>query len=192
MGKGIDRDFSPILYYIDEFDRYFSRRHRFMNCFILRFDLVEDAHNYYLYGDIPGAVVNSITVEAHDNHILVIYGKTVRSGPTPREEDEVKGKEDVKFVNVMVKDHEDVQETGSADYKPGVPISSSEVQQAAVSPVGPSFPPPPTQPVQPMHPRHQRHATYTAAPGSQHVQSEYPILLSERLIGDFRRTFAFP
>jgi HSP20 family protein len=191
-GNGIDKDFSPILHYIDEFDRHFSRRHRFMTCFIPRFDLEEDAHNYYLYGDIPGANVNDITVEAHDNHTLVIYGKTVRPGPAPREDDEGKGKGDTEFVKVMVEDHEHAQETGSTDHKPAVPISSSEDQQAAVSPVGPSFPPPPTQPEQSMHPHHQRHSTYTGNTGSQHLQSEHRILLSERLVGDFHRTFAFP
>ncbi|PMD62095.1 HSP20-like chaperone [Hyaloscypha bicolor E] len=154
-GNGIDRDFSPILHYIDEFDRHFSHRHRFVNCFIPRFDLEEDAHNYYLYGDIPGAVVNDITVEAHNNHSLVIYGKTLRPGPGPREEDEVKGQEDPEFVKVMVEDHEHGQEMG-------------------------------------MHPHHSRHETYTAAAGSQQLQSEHRILLSERLVGDFHRTFAFP
>jgi HSP20 family protein len=191
-GNGIDRDFSPILHYIDELDRHFSRRHRFVNCFIPRFDLEEDAHNYYLYGDIPGAVVNDITVEAHDNHTLVIYGKTLRPGPGPREEDEVKGKEDPEFVKVMVEDHEHGQEIGSADHKPAVPISSNEGQQGAVSPVGPSFPPPPTQPVQSVHSHHQRYENHTAAAGSQQLQSEHRILLSERLVGDFHRTFAFP
>jgi hypothetical protein len=66
-GNGIDRDFSPILHYIDEFDRHFSRRHRFMNCFIPRFDLEEDAHNYYLYGDIPGASVNDTGKHRQDD-----------------------------------------------------------------------------------------------------------------------------
>ena len=35
-GNTIDRNFSPILNYIDEFDRHFSHRHRFVNCFIPR------------------------------------------------------------------------------------------------------------------------------------------------------------
>lgn len=192
FGNGIDRDFSPILNYIDEFDRHFSRRHRFVNCFIPRFDLEEDAHNYYLYGDIPGAVVEDITVEAHDNHTLVIYGKTVRPGPGPREDDETKGKEDAEFVKVMVEDHEHVHEKGNTDHKSAVPISSSEDQQAAASPGAPSFPPPPTQAVESDYPHHQRHETYNGAPGPQHLQADHRILLSERLVGDFHRTFAFP
>lgn len=191
-GKGIDRDFSPILNYIDEFDRHFSHRHRFMNCFIPRFDLEEDAHNYYLYGDIPGASVNEITVEAHDNHTLVIYGKTARPGPAPRKDDEGKGKEDAEFVNVMVEDHEHVQEMGNTDHKPAVPISSKEDEQAAVSPNGPYFPPPPTQSDQSTQPHDQGHASFNNAPGNQHMQSEHHILLSERLVGEFHRTFAFP
>lgn len=36
-----------------------------MNCFIPRFDLEEDSHFYYLYGEVPGAKVEDITIEAH-------------------------------------------------------------------------------------------------------------------------------
>jgi HSP20 family protein len=191
FGNGIDRDFSPILNYIDEFDRHFSRRHRFVNCFIPRFDLEEDAHNYYLYGDIPGAVVDDITVEAHDNHTLVVYGKTTRPGPGPKENDDAKGN-DAEFVKVMVEDHEHVREKGSTDHKSAVPISNNEDQKAVTSPEGPSFPPPPTQAEQSGNPHHQRHESYNPGQGSQHLQDDHRILLSERLVGDFHRTFAFP
>lgn len=190
-GNGIDRDFSPILNYIDEFDRHFSRRHRFVNCFIPRFDLEEDAHNYYLYGDIPGAVVEDINVEAHDNHTLVIYGKTVRPGPGPREDESSKTKEDAEFVKVSVEDHEHVHEKGHNEHKSAIPISSNEDQQAATSPGAPSFPPPPTQATEPEHQHHQRHET-NGGQGAQRLQADHRILLSERLVGDFHRTFAFP
>jgi HSP20 family molecular chaperone IbpA len=193
-GNGIDRDFSPILNYIDEFDRHFSGRHRFVNCFIPRFDLEEDAHNYYLYGDIPGANVNDITVEAHDNHTLVIYGKTVRPGPDRRGDgEEVNAREDQEFVKVMVEDHEHVQHP---DHKTSAPAPSGDDQEAvtvstqaapAPSTAVPSFPPPPTQAE---HPHHQRHSS--VAQGQQRQHSDHRILLSERLVGDFHRTFAFP
>lgn len=195
-GNGIDRDFSPILNYIDEFDRHFSRRHRFVNCFIPRFDLEEDAHNYYLYGDIPGANVNDITVEAHGNHTLVIYGKTERPGPQRRnpETETPSGEGGDPFVKVQVEDHEHAQEMPNPDQKGAVPTSSGG-DQAVSSPsdAAQSFPPPPTQSTQqPAHQHHQRHSAFTAAPGSQHLQSDHRVLLSERLVGDFHRTFAFP
>jgi HSP20 family molecular chaperone IbpA len=193
-GNGIDRNFSPILNYLDEFDRHFSGHHRFINCFIPRFDLEEDAHNYYLYGDIPGANVNDITVEAHDDHNLVIYGKTVRPGSERRGEgEEVNAKEDQEFVKVMVEDHKHVQHpevknsnqgTGGEDQDIGtVPAQTAPGYNAAT----PSFPPPPQQ----ARPHHQRHPTVASGQGS-HLHSDYLILLSERLVGDFHRTFAFP
>jgi len=195
-GNGIDRDFSPILNYIDEFDRHFSRKHRFVHCFIPRFDLEEDAHNYYLYGDIPGANVNDITVEAHDNHSLAIYGKTERPGPGRRGEemDTPGGEGSDPFVKVQIEDHEHAQEKPNPEHKGGMAAPKGD-DQAASSPstAAPSFPPPRTQSTQNQaHPHHQRHSTFIAAPGSQHLQADHRILLSERLVGEFHRTFAFP
>jgi hypothetical protein len=37
-----------------------------MNCFIPRFDLEEDAHFYYLRGEIRGAKAEDITIEPRD------------------------------------------------------------------------------------------------------------------------------
>jgi len=183
-GGGIDRDFSPILNYIDEFDRHFSRHHRFMNCFIPRFDLEEDAHNYYLYGDLPGATVNDITVEAHDNHTLVVYGTTKRPGPVAPQ-DETPGTERDEFVKVQVEDHEHPAEQQQTTGQTG-PSGSEEITQA---PVQTNFPPPPRHgSAGNLH--HQRQSTYTG-PG-QNLQGEHRVLLNERLVGEFHRTFAFP
>ncbi|KUJ15257.1 HSP20-like chaperone [Mollisia scopiformis] len=184
-GGGIDRDFSPILNYIDEFDRHFSRRHRFMNCFIPRFDLEEDAHNYYLYGEIPGATIDTITIEAHSNHTLQIYGKTIRVGPAllssqPQEGSDGGGE----FVKVQVEDHEH----STAEHKEHVePPTSAPTQQAVAS----TFPPPPTQGQQLGHPHHERHHTFGGGLDNGNPSQRH-ILLSERLVGDFHRTFAFP
>lgn len=79
--SAIDRNFSPVLNYIDEFDRHFSHRHRFVNCFIPRFDLEEDAHSYYLYGDLPGARVEDLGIEVRDEYTLVIDGHTTQHAP---------------------------------------------------------------------------------------------------------------
>jgi HSP20 family molecular chaperone IbpA len=192
-GNGIDKNFSPILNYLDEFDRHFSGHHRFINCFIPRFDLEEDPHNYYLYGDIAGATANDITVEAQDDHTLVIYGKTVRPGPPRGEGEELNAKEDQEFVNVMVEDHERVHHP---DRKNSNPVLSGEGQETGTASLQsrptaiaetPSFPPPP--PTQQVHMHHQRHSTISEG---QHLHSNHRVLLSERLVGDFHRTFAFP
>lgn len=186
-GNGIDRDFSPIMNYIDEFDRHFSRRHRFMNCFIPRFDLEEDAHNYYLYGDIPGATVNDITVEAHDDHTLVVYGKTFRPGPERNSEEQGTLK-----VGVEDREHGGDQKGEYGQQQQLAPTT----QENQVAPPTQNYPPPPTQPAQ-VHPHHQRHgttpfATLQSEPQPQFTASGHRILLSERLVGDFTRTFAFP
>jgi len=211
-GGGIDRDFSPILNYIDEFDRHFSRRHRFLNCFIPRFDLEEDAHNYYLYGDIPGATIDAITIEAHSNHTLVIYGKTTRSGPPLppnfQEGPESPG-EGGEYVKIPVEDREHPSEIQSTEHKQqagpstGAEITAQAQGQGQVQPATtgtPYYPPPPTQPqYQPQqqsgHPHHERHRTYSSGnPEAPHfaTPNQHRILLSERLVGDFHRTFAFP
>jgi len=188
-GAGIDRDFSPILHYLDEFDRHFSRRHRFVNCFIPRFDLEEDGQNYYLYGDIPGAIVEDITVEAHDNHTLEVYGKTNRAGPRRGEEmGQPEPGEEGGFVKVNVEDreNENVQE------------KRDEISAPTETP---TFPPPPRSanpPVVATHPQGNAihpHGHHLRRPTQVQQQQELPthkILLSERLVGEFHRTFAFP
>ncbi|KAH7397572.1 HSP20-like chaperone [Cadophora sp. MPI-SDFR-AT-0126] len=183
-GNGIDKDFSPILNYIDEFDRHFSRRHRFMNCFIPRFDLEEDDHNYYLYGDIPGATVSEITVEANDDHTLVVYGKTGRPGP----ERVARGGEGMS------------NPIPNPNLEGQVPHVEDQQQQQEQQE---TFAPPPTQSA-PAHAHHSRHLTspFSLSPpssSSPHQSSNpqitpngHKILLSERLTGEFHRTFAFP
>jgi HSP20 family molecular chaperone IbpA len=81
----IDRRFSPLLNYIDEFDRHFSHHHRFINCFIPRFDLSEDSKNYYLSGDLPGARTEDIWVSARDERTLAVEGTTHRL-PMPQQQ----------------------------------------------------------------------------------------------------------
>jgi hypothetical protein len=43
-----------------------------MYCFIAHFDLEEDDPCYYLYGEVSGAKVEDITIEAHndDTHLF--------------------------------------------------------------------------------------------------------------------------
>jgi HSP20 family protein len=191
-GTGIDRDFSPVLHYLDEFDRHFSRRHRFVNCFIPRFDLEEDSKNYYLYGDIPGASVEDITVEARDNHTLVIYGKTNRVGPEPQAQGDIGGGEEAGFVKVNIEDREKDMGDEKGDEITLAPSAT------------PTFPPPPTQETLPNPPAVAIHPQGTAIHGHAHHQRRgtatmptpampsHTVLLSERLVGDVHRTFAFP
>jgi HSP20 family molecular chaperone IbpA len=230
-GGGIDRDFSPILNYLDEFDRHFSRRHRFVNCFIPRFDLEEDQHNYYLYGDIPGASVEDITVEAHDNHTLEIYGKTNRAGPHRAEDKGQDGNEDSGFVKVNADDRD--RESERNERRENEPTSNrnrrdenepntnqerreendpnsnrerrDEKEPISATPAAQTqtFPPPPTEanPNPPAVATHPQGRSIQGHPHHQRLRSTLPhqpenpthkILLSERLVGEFHRTFAFP
>ncbi|KAF8849407.1 HSP20-like chaperone [Acephala macrosclerotiorum] len=185
-GGGIDRDFSPILNYLDEFDRHFSSRHRFINCFIPRFDLEEDAHNYYLYGDLPGATIETISIEAHSNNTLAISGKTTRSGPPlpPQTDAPESTGETSDFVKVQVEDQGHKNETGPGSAAP--PVAPEHAEKTGVKPY---YPPPPTQGG---HPQHERHRTYSNEQSAPYNPSGHRVLLSERLVGDFHRTFAFP
>jgi HSP20 family molecular chaperone IbpA len=214
---GIDRNFSPIINYLDEFDRHFSHRHRFLNCFIPRFDLEEDASNYYLYGEVPGARVEDINIEATDEHTLVIHGVTQRPGPLG--EGQRNG-----VVNEEGNSHENRKEGGNTyidvdasnaghpapgtvhnppentthyptkDYSdPNPPAPRPDnVVNVDVSNAGhpaPStnnnqtqtYPPPPTQGENEQQQQQQ-----------QTNPNQHRVLLSERIIGEFHRTFAFP
>lgn len=201
-GGGIDRDFSPILNYIDEFDRHFSRRHRFVNCFIPRFDLEEDSHNYFLYGDIPGATVEDITVEAHDNHTLVIYGKTNRAGPDREgERRQQEERDESGFVKVNVEDKESGENRTSDETTLTYPTPAPAPIPNTTTEGPTSQAPPPnhhdvaTHPqgvASHPHPHHQRLPTSGGDGAQSQSLPSHKILLSERLVGDFYRTFAFP
>jgi len=173
-GGGIDKNFSSILNYLDEIDRHFSHHHRFLNCFIPRFDLEEDAHSYFLYGDIPGARVEDINIEAHDNHTLAIEGHTHHvSSPLPQSSEakqyppehpeHTPGEGEDPFVKVNV----DNKERGDAQPKDNNAVI-------------------------PTHPYHARSTSFIPPPHHPPPSEQRRHLLSERLVGDFHRTFAFP
>ncbi|KAL2070036.1 hypothetical protein VTL71DRAFT_14716 [Oculimacula yallundae] len=189
-GNGIDRDFSPLLHYIDEFDRHFSHRHRFVNCFIPRFDLEEDDGAYYLFGDLPGAGVEDITVEVSGEKTLVIFGKTGRiGGPGERQgsmgvDGNATGVTSDGNYGQISKQEEAIQLSSTQPSEdqphhlrnttaPGYNLSSD-------SNTNPNS-----------NPNSDTYTTATAA--IPHLPPRpHKILLSERLTGDFTRTFAFP
>jgi len=74
--QSFSQDFSPILSYITSLERHFVSKHPLRSSYLPRFDLEEDTCNYYLYGDLPGANVDDITVEAHEGRTLEVYGTT--------------------------------------------------------------------------------------------------------------------
>lgn len=170
--NGLDHEFSPILHYIDEFDRHFSHRHRFMNCFIPRFDLEEDSHSYYLYGELPGAKVEDITIEAHGENTLVVYGRTNRPYSLSQNQDkENKGTppsdDGNTYVNVKASDAEK-------------PIPGQHSPAAS------------NEKPNPPHHDPNRLVSHDSSTEAVNKLPQRRTLLSERLVGEFHRTFTFP
>jgi len=207
-GSNIDRNFSPILNYLDEFDRHFSHRHRFMNCFIPRFDLEEDASFYYLYGEIPGAKVEDINIEAHDDHTLVVSGTTHRPTPPNLAAMGSPAHEFVKVDTPAFHNGKYVENEGefaghAATQNYGSEERHHEHEQQKIEPSAPvqqvssqsyDYPPPPQAPQPQAQYEPQAQSQQNPQQGQkQHFQGdERRVLLSERLVGDFHRTFAFP
>lgn len=169
---GIDRDFSRILNYVDELDRHFARRHHLINCFIPRFDLEEDSQLYYLYGEIPGSRVDDITIEPRDKNILVIYGTTRRN--------EVELGSQNKNNDILMRSPTQVASTGNNQ--------EVELEPSALLDKPSRVPP---------HSHHHTPGGTTSyieatSPSKANHRPTRKILLNERLVGDFHRTFALP
>jgi len=187
---GVDRNFSPAINFLDEFDRHFSHHHRFMNCYIPRFDLEEDAQFYYLYGEVPGTRTEDISVEAHDDHTLVISGTTRRLGSIHSPAHEyVKVDVPVSGIHNGEYFENDGAYAGKAavGQYPGPYETSPNATQPGASTTD-------TGNLAPAHPEERQHSREREH--SKERQPHHPLqrrtLLSERLVGDFSRTFAFP
>jgi len=173
---GIDHDFSPILRYIDELDRHFSHHHSFMNCFIPRFDLEEDDRFYYLCGEIPGAKADDIVIEPHDDHTLIIYGATHRpsTGPLGPKQNQIDGEHPLPPPTRV----SGTKLTEEAEFDPSDPTDKPAFTSRHIR-----------------LPFHHSTADATTQAGNTPKASQQlgqGILLSERLVGNFHRTFAFP
>lgn len=149
-----------------------------MNCFIPRFDLEEDAENYYLFGELPGAKVEDIGVEISQGNRLFVWGKTLR-------EQVENSKELIVNVNGQangeVKEEEAGVERRSDGFLPDggfIPLSSTRSQEHRYG--------------------DGKEAAGQFAEGKDRkesvgsTQTRNRVLLSERLVGEFNRTFAFP
>jgi HSP20 family protein len=171
--KGIDHEFSPILSYMHELDRHFFHHH-FMNCFIPNFDLEEDDSFYYLCGELPGAKAEDITIEPSNDHTLVIYGATHRpsTGHLSRKQDEIGGEHSVSPT----------QEVGTK-FTEEAEVNTSVANDAPGSPSRHLW--------LPFHHR-ATGATQTENSVMASPHAGQGNLLSERLVGNFRRMFKFP
>lgn len=142
--NSIDHEFSSAIRYLDQFDRHFSHRHRFMNCFIPRFDLEEDAKYYYLYGEVPGAKVENITIEAHGENTLVVYGRVPRPYLLAQDNFENEKRSDTSehYVKIPLQDKENKGVQPSEDGNTYITVDASDAgkpipgQHAAVAPNG--------------------------------------------------------
>lgn len=218
--NNIDQDFNPVVNYIDEFDRHFSHRHRFVNCFIPRFDLEEDEGCYYLYGDIPGVNVEDVNVESCGERRLIVEGISRREKEVTGRQEEVhvereseERRENGENGAVMQTQYEKVPREESTPprspegFVPNLYESHSPTQATPQQ----SSPPPEKektsaklwQKPQFLTNHHKPTNTTTSpesTPDNQQQPQQQPqqqtagrkVLLSERLKGDFHRTFTFP
>ncbi|EKD14054.1 hypothetical protein MBM_07731 [Drepanopeziza brunnea f. sp. 'multigermtubi' MB_m1] len=165
-GGGIDRNSSPILNYIDEFDHHFPRHHRFRS------------------RDIPDAGVNDSTVEAHDNHTL---DKTSRPGPGSERQQQRQQATATAAAHSIPTHHHLLANLPTATTATINPANAANPPSAK-----PSSSPPPLprhrllQHSSPSPNRNLNHNTSSSA------SSGHRVLLSGRFGGEFTRTFAFP
>jgi HSP20 family protein len=173
----IDRNFNPILHYIDQIDCHFSNHHNWMNYFIPRFDLEEDDRFYYLSGEFPGAKAEDIIIEAQDGHTLVIYGSTHSHSLIP--------------VSSRAEENQSDDNEHPAPRPTRIP-SSGNTKDTKAGPSGVDHLSTITSYSRHPHsfspPDHVRHSKSGSKNGS-HQPSR--ILISERLVGSFHRTFTF-
>jgi HSP20 family protein len=163
----IDHQLTPVISYLDELNRHFSpNHHHFMNCFIPRFDLTEDDRFYYLCGEVPGAKADEITIEPSNDHTLHIYGTTCRSNGVLIASQDTPEQES----NAQDVERDDAISSASADK--GAEFQSRQVRLPF-----------------------QHHTAGGSGRGNNSNASLQPhqgFILSERLVGNFRRKFDFP
>lgn len=146
-----DHEFSSAVRFLDEFDRHFSHRHRFIHTWIPRFDLEEYSKNYILFGEVPGLHIKDLSITATDAHNLEITGKTLRE--VIEEGKKTTAKQDSNGDNSKDIDHMSVSEEAILPEIGVAESKQSETKSSQVVPV--------------------------------------KRLISERLVGDFHRSFSF-
>lgn len=147
-----------------------------MNCFIPRFDLEEDTENYYLFGELPGAKVEDIGVEVSQGNRLFVWGNTVR---------EQVGSSKELLVNV------EGQGNGSGEVKEeeaGLDMRNTE----GFLPDGGFIPLNSTRSQEHRFEDGKEAGQIPEENGVAATRGRNRVLLSERLVGEFNRTFAFP
>jgi HSP20 family protein len=171
FGTGIYHDFSPVLHYIHDLDRYFSHDHRLTSSFVPRFDLEEDEMFYYLIGDIPGGRAEDITIEPNDDHTLIIHGVTGCFGFSL---EPLIGRKSQHNSNELVS------------------VPDQKRKAAGIHSTYNNYKPPAPIPLPPQGHIRRGTTSYIGDTDRPKERSKKKVLLSERLVGDFRRTFTFP
>jgi len=74
-----DHELNSIFHLLDELDRHLFHRRRRLHTYVPRFDLEEFSNSYVLMGEVPGLQRDDLSVIATDNHSLEVHGKTQRT-----------------------------------------------------------------------------------------------------------------
>ncbi|CBF81205.1 Hsp20/alpha crystallin family protein [Aspergillus nidulans FGSC A4] len=160
-------DFAPLFQLLDDYDMHQATRRpnkkvTNVRTFVPKFDVYEQGDRYYLDGELPGVSQSNIEIEFTDPQTLVIKGHSKRNYHHKSEPD-TDDKSETSSVKSLQPTVEDWDEM--EDATPAVEQTPS---------LGPK----------------EKAVEKNSSTRSQ--EPAYKFWASERLVGEFSRTFAFP
>lgn len=200
--RSTDHDFIAGIRFLDAIAKHLNSHHGYSSDdlghrFVPRFDLEDHEHAYELYGELPGFDKEHITVEANDDHNIQI------SGWIPRRHGDVatSGIDTIDpYLKVQHHDvpqqrhHSTMERFGEALNPHREPPSDGPEISQSPQPADPAAPVP--KPPHEDRPETARfgdvlnpHANFVHRPKDK---PKFKYLISERLYGQFHRTFHFP
>ncbi|KAK3081397.1 hypothetical protein LTS18_007071 [Coniosporium uncinatum] len=187
-------DFAPLFSLFDDTFNGIARAQRqIRRPFVPRFNVTEAKDSYSLEGELPGIDQKDISIEFTDENTLTIKGRTEKqteSGSRPVAEAAQEASADTTSPSgtptetSSVKSHQPTVE----DERPASEGEWTEVATPAASEAGPSTAAPePSKAVAAPAP-----AMTTQQQQQQQQQPQHRTWVSERTVGEFSRSFAFP
>ncbi|KAL6235146.1 hypothetical protein BDW75DRAFT_210348 [Aspergillus navahoensis] len=162
-------DFAPLFQLLDDYDMHQATRRpnkKFTNVrtFAPKFDVYEQGDRYYLDGELPGVEQSNIEIEFTDPQTLVIKGRSERNYHKDQQiEPEVEDRSETSSVKSFQPTVEDWDEMSDAPH-------TAERTPASTS----------------------KGKGVEKTSSTKSKEPAYKFWASERSIGEFHRTFAFP
>ncbi|KAL4961457.1 Hsp20/alpha crystallin family protein [Aspergillus stella-maris] len=164
-------DFTPLFQLLDDYDMHQSTRRpnnkkaTSVRTFTPKFDVYELQDSYYLDGELPGVDQSKIEIEFSDPQTLVIKGRSERNYQKQEQHQQLEAEADDRSETSSVKSHQPTVEDW--DEMSDAPSTSD------------------AQPTPASTPKNK-------APVKKNPEPAYKFWATERLIGEFHRTFTFP